>query len=109
MDFIGHAVALHRDDYYLDEPALDTVKRMQVIIFVLPKISSTLGLFLYIFMLQFEIYGAHLTCFLFYGSFMQSRLHVLVVDRLISTRFMALQSFPRSSTDIAFPLFCFIS
>ncbi|XP_057776729.1 guanosine nucleotide diphosphate dissociation inhibitor 2-like isoform X2 [Salvia miltiorrhiza] len=30
VDFIGHAVALHRDDYYLDEPALDTVKRMQL-------------------------------------------------------------------------------
>ena len=30
MDFIGHALALHRDDRYLDEPALDTVKRMKV-------------------------------------------------------------------------------
>lgn len=33
MDFIGHAVALHRDDHYLDEPALDTVKRMKVIFY----------------------------------------------------------------------------
>lgn len=30
VDFIGHALALHRDDRYLDEPALDTVKRMKV-------------------------------------------------------------------------------
>lgn len=30
MDFIGHALALHRDDRYLDEPVLDTVKRMKV-------------------------------------------------------------------------------
>ncbi|CAL5391403.1 unnamed protein product [Camellia sinensis] len=29
LDFIGHAVALHRDDHYLNEPALDTVKRMK--------------------------------------------------------------------------------
>ena len=30
MDFIGHALALHADDRYLDQPALDTVKRMKV-------------------------------------------------------------------------------
>ncbi|XBH85740.1 hypothetical protein VPH35_073580 [Triticum aestivum] len=30
VDFIGHALALHRDDNYLDEPALDTVKRMKL-------------------------------------------------------------------------------
>ncbi|RCV44224.1 hypothetical protein SETIT_9G356600v2 [Setaria italica] len=30
VDFIGHALALHRDDSYLDEPALDTVKRMKL-------------------------------------------------------------------------------
>ncbi|KAI6698996.1 hypothetical protein NL676_019115 [Syzygium grande] len=30
IDFIGHAVALHRDDRYLNEPALDTVKRMKL-------------------------------------------------------------------------------
>ncbi|KAL6648367.1 hypothetical protein ACP70R_012591 [Stipagrostis hirtigluma subsp. patula] len=30
VDFIGHALALHRDDTYLDEPALDTVKRMKL-------------------------------------------------------------------------------
>ena len=30
VDFVGHALALHRDDRYLDEPALDTVKRMKV-------------------------------------------------------------------------------
>lgn len=31
VDFIGHALALHRDDCYLDEPAIDTVKRMKVL------------------------------------------------------------------------------
>ncbi|PKI74979.1 hypothetical protein CRG98_004751 [Punica granatum] len=30
IDFIGHALALHRDDRYLNEPALDTVKRMKL-------------------------------------------------------------------------------
>ncbi|CAI8593441.1 unnamed protein product [Vicia faba] len=30
VDFIGHALALHRDDRYLSEPALDTVKRMKL-------------------------------------------------------------------------------
>ncbi|KAL8262766.1 hypothetical protein R6Q59_024115 [Mikania micrantha] len=30
VDFIGHALALHRDDRYLNEPALDTVKRMKL-------------------------------------------------------------------------------
>ncbi|KAK9997742.1 hypothetical protein SO802_022428 [Lithocarpus litseifolius] len=30
VDVIGHALALHRDDRYLDEPALDTVKRMKL-------------------------------------------------------------------------------
>ncbi|RWR83161.1 Rab GDI protein [Cinnamomum micranthum f. kanehirae] len=30
VDFIGHALALHRDDSYLDEPAIDTVKRMKL-------------------------------------------------------------------------------
>ncbi|RRT60893.1 hypothetical protein B296_00044620, partial [Ensete ventricosum] len=30
IDFIGHALALHRDDSYLDEPAIDTIKKMKV-------------------------------------------------------------------------------
>ncbi|VAH19273.1 unnamed protein product [Triticum turgidum subsp. durum] len=30
IDFIGHALALHRDDRYLSEPAIDTVKRMKL-------------------------------------------------------------------------------
>ncbi|KAM1116682.1 hypothetical protein TB2_007055 [Malus domestica] len=30
VDFIGHALALHRDDCYLNEPALDIVKRMKL-------------------------------------------------------------------------------
>ncbi|AQK78521.1 putative protein S-acyltransferase 7 [Zea mays] len=32
MDFVGHALALHRDDRYLDEPALDIVKRMKTLL-----------------------------------------------------------------------------
>eukprot|EP00004_Rigifila_ramosa_P011485 TRINITY_DN245_c0_g1_i1.p1 TRINITY_DN245_c0_g1~~TRINITY_DN245_c0_g1_i1.p1 ORF type:complete len:449 (+),score=102.00 TRINITY_DN245_c0_g1_i1:23-1348(+) len=28
MEFIGHALALHRDDSYLDRPALDTIQRV---------------------------------------------------------------------------------
>ncbi|KAJ4807634.1 Guanosine nucleotide diphosphate dissociation inhibitor [Rhynchospora pubera] len=30
VEFIGHAVALHRDDSYLDKPAIDTIKRMKL-------------------------------------------------------------------------------
>ncbi|AQK98215.1 Guanosine nucleotide diphosphate dissociation inhibitor 2 [Zea mays] len=30
VDFVGHALALHRDDRYLDEPALDTVNRIKL-------------------------------------------------------------------------------
>lgn len=30
IDFVGHSLALHRDDRFLTEPALDTVKRVKV-------------------------------------------------------------------------------
>ncbi|KAJ8479805.1 hypothetical protein OPV22_023532 [Ensete ventricosum] len=30
IDFIGHALALHRDDSYSDEPAIDTIKKMKL-------------------------------------------------------------------------------
>lgn len=30
VDFIGHALALHKDDSYLDQPATDFVKRVKV-------------------------------------------------------------------------------
>ncbi|CAK9169183.1 unnamed protein product [Ilex paraguariensis] len=30
VDFIGHALALHRDDSYLDQPAIDFVKRVKL-------------------------------------------------------------------------------
>ncbi|XBH89377.1 hypothetical protein VPH35_081294 [Triticum aestivum] len=30
IDFIGHAVALHKDDIYLSEPAIEIVKRMKL-------------------------------------------------------------------------------
>ena len=29
IDFIGHAVALYKEDSYLSEPAIETVKRMK--------------------------------------------------------------------------------
>lgn len=35
VDFIGHALALHRDDSYLDEPAKDFVDRVKVLIYKL--------------------------------------------------------------------------
>lgn len=33
IDFIGHALALHIDDSYLDEPAMEFVKKMKVQLF----------------------------------------------------------------------------
>jgi Rab GDP dissociation inhibitor len=30
IDFIGHSLALHRDDHYLGEPALETVKKVKL-------------------------------------------------------------------------------
>ena len=30
IDFLGHAVALHRDDAYLEQPAIDTVNKMKL-------------------------------------------------------------------------------
>lgn len=44
IDFIGHALALHRDDRYLYEPATDTVKRMKVNVFYsqIDKLSAIL-------------------------------------------------------------------
>ena len=30
IDFLGHAVALHRDDGYLDRPAIDTLKKVHL-------------------------------------------------------------------------------
>lgn len=30
IDFLGHAVALHYQDNYLHEPAIDTIQKMQL-------------------------------------------------------------------------------
>ncbi len=30
VDFVGHAIALHRDDSYMNKPALDTVNRIKL-------------------------------------------------------------------------------
>lgn len=40
IDFIGHALALHINDSYLDQPAMDFVKRMKVGIFFLTPFFS---------------------------------------------------------------------
>ena len=54
MDVIGHALALHRDDRYLDEPALDTIKRMKVkIAWGLWLLLSIYFIFKFIFKLGF--------------------------------------------------------
>lgn len=34
VDFIGHALALYRDDSYLDQPAIDFIKRVKVKLFL---------------------------------------------------------------------------
>ncbi|KAE8734253.1 Rab GDP dissociation inhibitor alpha [Hibiscus syriacus] len=46
VDFIGHALALHRDDRYLDEPALDTVKRMKLYAESLARFSRWISIHL---------------------------------------------------------------
>jgi Rab GDP dissociation inhibitor len=30
VDFVGHAIALHRDDSYISKPALDTINRIKL-------------------------------------------------------------------------------
>lgn len=42
IDFIGHSLALHRDDRFLSEAALDTVKRVKVHSEVIVKIVCDL-------------------------------------------------------------------
>ena len=47
VDFIGHALALHRDDRYLNQPALDTVKRMKVCPIFFPSRKKVVSEYLY--------------------------------------------------------------
>jgi Rab GDP dissociation inhibitor len=41
IDFLGHAVALHRDDSYLDAPAIDTISKMNLYIDSLGKYGDS--------------------------------------------------------------------
>ncbi|CAL5437530.1 unnamed protein product [Camellia sinensis] len=46
IDFIGHALALYIDDSYLDQPAMDFVKRV--------KLTSREGLLIFIHCMDLE-------------------------------------------------------
>ena len=115
VDFIGHALALHRDDRHLNEPALDTVKRMKV---SLDKRSARWSLFVIItvvvnyslsnscnyssfwlcncFVWLCFIHGfqSHLPSFAF--SYIRSLLHVFKGARRIFIHYMGLVSCLRS-------------
>jgi len=41
VDFLGHAVALHRDDSYLDKPAVETIKKIQLYVESLGKYGDS--------------------------------------------------------------------
>lgn len=41
IDFLGHAVALYNDDHYLDMPAIDTLKRVQLYVESLGKYGDS--------------------------------------------------------------------
>ena len=41
IDFLGHAVALHRDDTYLNEPAIDTIRKMNLYVNSLGKYGDS--------------------------------------------------------------------
>lgn len=41
IDFLGHAVALYRDDKYLDEPAIETLKKVQLYVESLGKYGDS--------------------------------------------------------------------
>jgi len=41
IDFLGHAVALYRDDSYLSQPAIETIKRVQLYVESLGKYGDS--------------------------------------------------------------------
>ena len=89
VDFIGHALALHRDDHYLDEPALDTVKRMKVsiqgycILVLLSLLWILLNWKFHLFHLFLKLYFVYLFMAMFPTcSYMQSLLHAFKGDHL---------------------------
>jgi Rab GDP dissociation inhibitor len=44
IDFLGHAVALYNDDNYLDRPAADSLKKIQLYVDSLGKYGDSLHL-----------------------------------------------------------------
>lgn len=96
IDFIGHALALHRDDRYLNEPALDTVKRMKV------KTAFDFFLIIIIVNCKFLLYHGRpevLSLLVFVcGSYTQSLLHDFKEDHHTFTLCMGLESCLRSTS-----------
>ena len=47
VDFIGHAIALHRDDSYMAQPALDTVLKVKLYYNSLTRFEGTASPYIY--------------------------------------------------------------
>lgn len=47
IDFIGHAIALHRDDAYMSQPAVDTVLKVKLYYNSLTRFEGTASPYIY--------------------------------------------------------------
>ena len=47
IDFIGHAIALHRDDAYMSQPAIDTVLKVKLYYNSLTRFEGTASPYIY--------------------------------------------------------------
>ena len=47
IDFIGHAIALHRDDSYMAQPAMDTVLKVKLYYNSLTRFEGTASPYIY--------------------------------------------------------------
>ena len=47
IDFIGHAIALHRDDSYMSQPAVDTVLKVKLYYNSLTRFEGTASPYIY--------------------------------------------------------------
>ena len=47
IDFIGHAIALHRDDAYMSQPAMDTVLKVKLYYNSLTRFEGTASPYIY--------------------------------------------------------------
>lgn len=47
IDFIGHAIALHRDDSYMSQPAMDTVMKVKLYYNSLTRFEGTASPYIY--------------------------------------------------------------